>query len=956
MLRAFTEIWETAAASRGGSQAIPLYGALSTHYDVKPGWIRFEKKDPKRIDIVRMYEKLQERIVAKRVPSLYREVALSEHDNVFDRRRGEMHLGQMGGKNPLAPSQRDSLLAYLQTPEYHVTAINGPPGTGKTTLLQSVLATELVASALRQGDPPLYLAVAATNQAVSNIIAAFREATDDLDHPLADRWIPGLKRRYGAYFRGSRGEAKRLSRGSIVCIPLQFNSHAKEYKADDIERLRQDVEIKNQVGDEVAVDLFLPLAESPAVVAAFLETAGSALGKSFETLSAFLCDIHETLKNLTDQITEYAKAADIFMEEIERIGALEFGNVRAAREAFSSRVREAEEQYREVAISISLECRAEEDGEAALRKEEDHRLGEFDANEAAIERAIAIAEDERIAAKRSRFDVLKLARESYETLRPPATLFGWLVEALFPWVRNRKQNKLRDLAVFVRSNEKVTLGTSVDSLRAFIETALVELNDLEIVRENIAAEYDKRRRLRDEQRTHVVRKIENMRRSRELERMARDVPRKAHLLEKKNTLDAALYAVQSLDMAHLRLERLDPDFSSNEFPPFETVRGRIDTTFRLKAFLLASHYWEGRFLQDAPKSGWRAQANRRRAFRILAMLTPCFVSTFDKLGTSFNIMKSGETHPLWEFADCLIVDEAGQASPDKGAFAFSFAKKAIVVGDELQLPPVNASDSVTILTSVAASAGFLEDEFAADHGLLAGQVGIQKGPGSIMRMASSSAYFHASEEARGMWLRDHFRCDPRIIRYSNEIWYTGQTSLVPRRPRQEGLPLPHFGHMHVSGKATNRSNRAEALSILHWINAFGKALEDHYGIPLHEIIAVLTPFKNQKTTLQDLRDKTFRWNRVYAMPSGITMGTVHALQGAERPVVLFSTVYDEPNSRYFYDAEHTMLNVAVSRAKDSFIVFGNRTIFVSGQPEISKPSTVLRRHIFDAALRPVPRL
>ena len=67
----------------------------------------------------------------------------------------------------------------------------------------------------------------------------------------------------------------------------------------------------------------------------------------------------------------------------------------------------------------------------------------------------------------------------------------------------------------------------------------------------------------------------------------------------------------------------------------------------------------------------------------------------------------------------------------------------------------------------------------------------------------------------------------------------------------------------------------------------------------------------------------------------MTIGTVHALQGAERPVVIFSPVYSKHADGGFIDASPSMLNVTVSRAKDSCLVFGDMDILAtarSGSP------------------------
>ncbi|MBW6087363.1 hypothetical protein HTS61_11735 [Escherichia coli] len=40
------------------------------------------------------------------------------------------------------------------------------------------------------------------------------------------------------------------------------------------------------------------------------------------------------------------------------------------------------------------------------------------------------------------------------------------------------------------------------------------------------------------------------------------------------------------------------------------------------------------------------------------------------------------------FADLLIVDEAGQVLPEVAAASFALAKKALVIGDTEQIPPI----------------------------------------------------------------------------------------------------------------------------------------------------------------------------------------------------------------------------------------------------------------------------
>ena len=61
--------------------------------------------------------------------------------------------------------------------------------------------------------------------------------------------------------------------------------------------------------------------------------------------------------------------------------------------------------------------------------------------------------------------------------------------------------------------------------------------------------------------------------------------------------------------------------------------------------------------------------------------------------------------------------------------------------------------------------------------------------------------------------------------------------------------------------------------------------------------------------------------------------------------MIFSPVYGiDDRPPYFFDRDNSMLNVAVSRAKDSFLVFGNMNNF--DQKASSKPSGILASFLF----------
>lgn len=103
----------------------------------------------------------------------------------------ERHLGQMGDAFPLSITQRKSIYTFFDSEAHTVFAVNGPPGTGKTTLLQSVVANHIVLSAIEGKEAPLILACSTNNQAVTNINESFSKTDSKLDK-LKDRWIPNF--------------------------------------------------------------------------------------------------------------------------------------------------------------------------------------------------------------------------------------------------------------------------------------------------------------------------------------------------------------------------------------------------------------------------------------------------------------------------------------------------------------------------------------------------------------------------------------------------------------------------------------------------------------------------------------------------------------------------------------------------------------------------------------------
>ncbi|MGS2743885.1 AAA domain-containing protein [Halomonas sp. LS-001] len=108
-------------------------------------------------------------------------------------------LGHAGTQYPLAIAQRDALTQVLAMDEGEILAVNGPPGTGKTTFVLSAVASLWVKAALAETEPPLIIAASTNNQAVTNILEAFAKDFQRSDGPFGGRWLPGIDS-FGGYY------------------------------------------------------------------------------------------------------------------------------------------------------------------------------------------------------------------------------------------------------------------------------------------------------------------------------------------------------------------------------------------------------------------------------------------------------------------------------------------------------------------------------------------------------------------------------------------------------------------------------------------------------------------------------------------------------------------------------------------------------------------------------------
>lgn len=368
----------------------------------------------------------------------------------------------------------------------------------------------------------------------------------------------------------------------------------------------------------------------------------------------------------------------------------------------------------------------------------------------------------------------------------------------------------------------------------------------------------------------------------------------------------------------------------------------FDATLRHRCFLLATHYWEARWIttvreelleRERQRGGEKRGRLTAKDWQRRAMITPAFVSTLSMAGRFFGGKANRDAPPI----DVLYFDEAGQIPPEQGGPITALASKLVVIGDTAQLKPYTRIPP-NLDEATLQSARLLRGREAREFTDVV-KAGFSASSSNLMQLAVQSCR-REDGQIIGASLEEHRRSVPEIVAFCNRLSYYGR--LIPLRPALSERILPAFGFIECQGASLkvgqSRKNVEEARLITAFIAEHEIALSRFYqGLALDEILAILTPFTAQVRELEKALRHTY---------PKLIIGTVNSLQGAERPVVLFSPAYDEKNrGTMVFDAEPRLLNVAVSRAKDSFIVVGNRQIFTEGEDAL-RPGRILGQFLF----------
>ena len=230
--------------------------------------------------------------------------------------------------------------------------------------------------------------------------------------------------------------------------------------------------------------------------------------------------------------------------------------------------------------------------------------------------------------------------------------------------------------------------------------------------------------------------------------------------------------------------------------------------------------------------------------------------------------------------DLVIMDEAGQCNSAIALLPIARAKQLLLVGDSNQLKPIVVLED-NINNNLKKEFKITDDYDYSKNSIL-----------DIMK-------YHDNISKKIM-LTYHYRCGKKIINFSNKRFYNGKLNL-DFITDDGNLSLLNVKNMNSKLK---NENYEEAKAIIDYIKR--NKLND---------VSIITPFRNQQNLINEMLDE----NNI----KGISCGTIHQIQGAEKDTIIISSSISPKTSKKTFDwikNNSEITNVAVTRAKKNLIV------------------------------------
>ncbi|HKP63248.1 MAG TPA: AAA domain-containing protein, partial [Polyangiales bacterium] len=290
--------------------------------------------------------------------------------------------------------------------------------------------------------------------------------------------------------------------------------------------------------------------------------------------------------------------------------------------------------------------------------------------------------------------------------------------------------------------------------------------------------------------------------------------------------------------------------------------------------------------QGTGPNATRYRRDARASMRDAAAAVPCWIMSHAKVSESMPA-------ELGTF-DLVIVDEASQSNL-WALPAILRGKKILVVGDDKQVSP---------------DGGFI----ASEHILSLRQRFLEDQPYQAEMTPEKSLYDLAARvfSAHAVMLREHFRCTPPIVAYSNRVFYKGgiQPLRIPTASERIEPPLVDI-YIEDGQRDANDCNTREARVIADEIAAL---LQDERYAGRSIGVVSLLGMEQAKLIDETVRN---RCDAAELLRRRFRCGDARTFQGNERDIMFLSLVSDPAACKALSGLMFEQrFNVAASRARD----------------------------------------
>lgn len=356
----------------------------------------------------------------------------------------------------------------------------------------------------------------------------------------------------------------------------------------------------------------------------------------------------------------------------------------------------------------------------------------------------------------------------------------------------------------------------------------------------------------------------------------------------KNTLN------YNISLSKEKIKNLGPQLLTAKIDQIEKAIGSSHKISSYKSFL-------------PDKIPWKKEDVPNFILRCKDFLSVCRLISTTSLSIKSNFPL---TNNLF---DILIIDEASQCDVASALPLILRAKQVVIIGDPMQLRHI---------TSVKSE----EEDIIREHLGLSNNSYLKYVEQSLWDY-STDFLAHANQNNGPVTLENHYRCHRDIIGYSNHQFYTRFLNKPLNVLTDESkISLPQTGIIMINLRGKQESdnlniNKAEAARAVSLAKELGS---------LNSIsIGIVTPFRDQADYINSLLDDSLRLR--------VEVNTAYGFQGNEKDVMIYSLVItDNSPKRKINWIDYrvpNLVNVAVTRARQTLYIIGNADYIKSMSPE-----------------------